>query len=104
MNEILEISVEDVNTDKDNYILVDVRESFELNGPEGHIDGAILAPLGADLEHFLETANPSQEYIFICRSGYRSQKACEMAYGWGILKAYNMRGGMQAWNKNVKKL
>ncbi len=98
MNEILEMSVEEVNAEKDQYILVDVREPHELNSPLGHIEGSILATLGLDLIRFLETADPHKDYVFICRSGYRSRKACEMAYERKILKAYNLKGGMLAWN------
>src|SRR3546814_724066 len=101
MNEILEITVEDLQFQKDKYILVDVREPHELTGPEGQIEDGILATLGPDLVRFLETADPSKEYVFICRSGHRSGKACEMAYACGLSKAYNLEGGMQAWNKKV---
>ena len=101
MTEILEISAEDLNAQKDKYILVDVREPHELTGPEGHIQGSILATLGPDLTRFLESADPNKEYVFICRSGYRSGKACELAYACGISKAYNLRGGMLAWNERI---
>lgn len=99
MNEILEMSVEELKAKRDKYILVDVREPHELTGPEGHIEGNILASLGLDLIRFLETADPHKDYVFICRSGYRSRKACEMAYACGIPNAYNLKGGMQAWNE-----
>lgn len=103
MIKILEISVEDLNARKDQFILVDVRETYELTGPEGKIQGSILATLGPDLDRFLETADSDKEYVFICRSGWRSQKACEMAYERGISKAHNMTGGMLAWNERVRK-
>ena len=103
MKEVLEITVEDVNAQKDQYILVDVREPHEMTGPEGKIEESILATLGPDLERFLETADPSQDYVFICRSGIRSGRACEMAYHHGISKAFNMKGGMLAWNERVRK-
>ncbi len=101
MTEILEITVEEVNVQKDKYILVDVREPHELTGPEGQIEGSILATLGPDLDRFLNAADPSKEYVFICRSGHRSGKACKMAYGYGISKAYNLIGGMLAWNTRM---
>jgi rhodanese-related sulfurtransferase len=102
MNDVLEITVEKLRTPKDKYILVDVREPHELTGYEGQIEGSVLATLGTDLECFLETADPHKEYVFICRSGYRSRKACEMAYACGISKVYNLKGGMQAWNEWVQ--
>ncbi|MBP6951946.1 MAG: rhodanese-like domain-containing protein [Alphaproteobacteria bacterium] len=98
-----EITIEDVQLHREKYILVDVREPHELIGPEGHIEGAILATLGWALTHFLEFANPDKEYVFICRSGVRSGKACELAYNHGFTKSYNMKGGMLAWNEKQGK-
>ena len=98
-----DITIEDVQLHREKYILVDVREPQELIGPEGHIEGAILATLGLALTHFLEFASPDKEYVFICRSGVRSGKACELAYGHGFTKSYNMKGGMLAWNENQGK-
>lgn len=98
MNKILELTVEEFYGHEDKYVLIDVREPHELIGPEGHIEGAILATLGPDLDRFLESADPSKEYVFICRSGYRSAKACEVAYAYGITKAYNLKEGIIAWN------
>lgn len=99
MYKILEIEVVDLQKHKDDYILVDVREPHELSGPEGHIDGAILAPLGSQLAHFLATSDPCQSYVFICRSGYRSAQACAIAHTYGFHKIYNMKGGMLAWKE-----
>jgi rhodanese-related sulfurtransferase len=95
---LFDISVEDLKKNKNSYVLVDVREPYELTGPEGHIEGAILATLGPALSHFLTTADPGAAYIFICRSGMRSGQACELARAYG-LTAYNMAGGMLAWNE-----
>ncbi|MBY0293694.1 MAG: rhodanese-like domain-containing protein [Alphaproteobacteria bacterium] len=94
-----EITIEDVQLHREKYILVDVREPHELMGPEGHIQGIILATFGLALTHFLEFASPCKEYVFICRSGIRSGKACELAYVHGFTKCYNMKGGMLAWNE-----
>jgi rhodanese-related sulfurtransferase len=100
MQEILEISVEDLHLHKDKYILVDVREPHELVGSEGQIEKSILAPLGSSLIQFLESADPAHEYVFICRSGCRSGKACLYASTYGLKKVYNLKGGMLAWNKS----
>ena len=96
---ILEINVSDLQLSSTNHILVDVREPFELVGPEGQIEGIILAPLGTGLAQFLASADPSQSYIFICRSGHRSAQACAIAQTYGFPTVYNMAGGMIAWNK-----
>ena len=98
MLNILEISVEDLKTHQEEYILIDVREPHELTGPEGQIDGVLRATLGSELAVFLESTDPSQKHVFICRSGGRSGQACEIAQSYGIRQAYNLKGGMMAWN------
>ncbi|WP_229106502.1 rhodanese-like domain-containing protein, partial [Paenibacillus sp. 1001270B_150601_E10] len=39
----------------------------------------------------------AQEIIFICRSGYRSERVCEYLQHLGMEGAVNMSGGMLAW-------
>lgn len=99
MHKILELTVDELKASQENYILVDVREAYELEGPEGKIEGAIRATLGDELSLFLKSADKTKSYAFICRSGCRSAKACEFAYAHGIQKAYNLKGGMLAWNE-----
>ena len=99
MFEIPEIFAVDLQKHKNEYVLVDVRETHELSGPEGHIEGIILAPLGPHLAGFLASADPHQTYVFICRSGVRSAQACSIAQTYGFHKVYNMTGGMIAWNR-----
>jgi rhodanese-related sulfurtransferase len=97
-----ELTPKDVFENKNKYVLVDVREPFELTGPESKIEGAVLAPLGSSFVSFLETANPNQAYVFICKGGYRSLQACQMAALSGFSQVYNLKGGMIAWNHFVK--
>lgn len=99
MFQLLEITVDELIMRKKEYILVDVREPDELIGAEGQIEGVRLATLGASLVHFLDSADPTQSHVFICRSGVRSANACEIAHAYGISKAYNLKGGMLAWNE-----
>lgn len=99
MHPILEINASELELKHNLHVLVDVREPFELVGPEGQIEGVVLAPLGEGLAQFLSSADPSQSYIFICRSGHRSAQACAIAQTYGFHTVYNMTGGMIAWNK-----
>lgn len=95
-----EITPQEIYEHKDKFVLVDVREPYELIGPEGKIEGAILATLGHELIAFLETADPSKGYVFICRSGYRSAQACDLALTfYGYEKIFNLQGGIKAWNE-----
>jgi len=103
MNAPFNLSVQDVKTHQEKYTLVDVREPHELKGPLGFIEEVILAPLSQGLQQFLDAADPSLDYVFICRSGVRSALACEMAHTFG-LKAYNLAGGMIAWREAETKL
>jgi rhodanese-related sulfurtransferase len=91
--------VQEMIADKDSLVLLDVRTHKEFIGEEGHIPGAILIPLGElksrmdELEKFRD-----QEMIVICSSGSRSGSATRYLRKNGFV-AFNMEGGMQAWNK-----
>ncbi|MBI2707992.1 MAG: rhodanese-like domain-containing protein [Proteobacteria bacterium] len=98
MSTPFDLTVYEVKKNQNRYTLVDVREAYELRGPEGHIEDTTLATLGSDLTRFLQEADPQTEYVFICLSGGRSGKACLLARAYG-LTAYNMAGGMKAWKE-----
>ena len=97
-----EITPQEIYKHKDRFVFVDVREPYEFTGPEGKIEGALLATLGPELIAFLETADPSKEYVFICRSGHRSAQACDLAFTtYGYEKIFNLQGGIRAWNETL---
>ena len=96
-----EVSVEQVKqmiAETDSLVLLDVRRVPEFDGSLGHIPGAILLPLAElesrmiELEGFKES-----EMIVICRGGDRSGGATRLLRENGF-NAYNMNGGMLAWN------
>jgi rhodanese-related sulfurtransferase len=74
--------------------LIDVREDEEV--AQGIIPGAIHLPLG-QLPHRLNEIPKEEEVIFICRSGYRSDQACQYLASLGYKGATNLIGGMLAW-------
>lgn len=78
--------------------LIDVRRPDEFNAELGHVEGAELITLGPDLVNFLNTADKSQEIVFLCRSGARSGSATFESQRMGFSKTMNMTGGMLAWN------
>ena len=86
-------------TEKDTLVLLDVRTHKEYVGEEGHLPGSILIPLHElksrvdELEKFR-----NNELIVICSSGSRSGVATRFLRKEGF-EAFNMEGGMQAWNK-----
>lgn len=76
--------------------MIDVREDEEVAA--GMIEGAKHIPLGQIPDRITEIENTG-EIIFICRSGYRSERACEYLQQHGYTGCTNMVGGMLQWNQ-----
>lgn len=78
--------------------LIDIRTSAEFR--KVHAERARLAPLGAlDPDALIASrAGASGEPIYvICRSGYRSLRACEAFLSAGFGNVVNVEGGTAAW-------
>jgi rhodanese-related sulfurtransferase len=80
----------------DQIHLIDVREDEEV--AQGIIAGAIHMPLG-QVPQRLDEIPRDEEVIFICRSGYRSDQACQYLASIGYKGTTNLIGGMLAWVK-----
>ncbi|TFG97087.1 MAG: rhodanese-like domain-containing protein [Calditrichales bacterium] len=96
-----DVTVQDVRkkiqTDS-SLVLLDVRTAEEFNGALGHLPGGILIPLNELESRLSELADyRQQEIIVYCRSGNRSRTATNMMREKGF-NAFNMLGGMKAWN------
>ena len=91
--------VKEMMTESDSLVLLDVRTHKEFIGEEGHIPGAILIPLG-ELKSRMDELEKykNRELVVICSSGSRSRSATHYLRKMGF-DAFNMDGGMQAWNK-----
>ena len=81
-----------------NALVLDVREEVEYK--QGHILNSKLIPVGklseriGELEKFKE-----QPIVVVCRSGLRSASACATLGKRGFTQAYNLTGGVMAWQK-----
>lgn len=81
-----------------NALVLDVREESEFSA--GHIRNAKLIPLLklkeriGELERYRE-----QPVLIVCRSGNRSPTACALLGNREFGQAYNLAGGMMAWQK-----
>jgi rhodanese-related sulfurtransferase len=81
-----------------NALVLDVREDDEYK--IGHVLGAKLIPLGklkgrvGELEKYKD-----QPIVVVCRSGNRSATACVTLGKQGFTQAYNLAGGVNAWQK-----
>ncbi|MBP2622771.1 rhodanese-like domain-containing protein [Streptococcus oricebi] len=79
-----------------NSLLLDVRERQEfLNG---HIPQAINQPL-SQLDDF--HGDKDKDYLVICQSGMRSQRASRFLRDKGY-RVTNVSGGMNAWTGPIK--
>ena len=74
--------------------LVDVREPREYEA--GHLRGALNIPVG-DLSRRRAEIPLEFPVVFVCRSGKRSQAACELAAGVGVQDPASLEGGLLAW-------
>lgn len=84
-----------------NAVVVDVRPAADFN--QGHIINAINIPMSSFKEQ-LQTLNKYKDrpLILVCRSGNQSGSASKILHKEGFEKAYNLRGGMMAWqNANL---
>lgn len=81
--------------------LVDVREPNEWDA--GRIEGATLIPL-ATVSAQLMPRVADKKLVIYCRSGRRSQTACELVnYQDPTLDPYNLEGGILAWEASAQK-
>lgn len=84
-----------------NAVILDVRTEEEYN------DGIIASAVNIDIHQgvafmsAIETLDKSKNYYVYCRSGARSAKACEIMNELGFENAYNLLGGILAWEGEV---
>ncbi len=79
---------------KDGAFLLDVRQPEEW--VEGHVEGAVLIPLG-ELQARLSEIPTDQDVLIICRSGNRSSQARDLLRAAGLERTTSIIGGMNAW-------
>ena len=96
--EPIPITVEKVyeilKSQKDNYIILDVRTKEEYDS--GHLDYALLIPVDELKTRYGELAK-NKPIIVYCRSGRRSAKAAALLISKGFSTVYDMTGGIDAW-------
>lgn len=80
-------------------IVLDVRERNEYDA--GHVLNAKFIPLGKLKERMGELEKyRDQPIVVVCRSGNRSGTACFLLAKQGFAQAYNLAGGILAWQKS----
>lgn len=79
-------------------LLLDVREPHELE--ISHINRTVNIPLG-QLAMRTGELSPQDEIVVICKAGVRSTRALHLLLGAGFRNLHNLKGGMNAWAKEV---
>ena len=80
--------------------LIDVREANEW--AEGHIQGAVLIPLG-ELERRMGELPQSGHIVAYCKLGGRSKKACEILAKNGFEDLFTLSGGILAYREEFER-
>ncbi len=87
--------------DKQDILLLDVRNEADFNGEQGHIEQATLIPLeelkqrAAELSHYKD-----KPIVTICRTDRRSSEAAKILNNMGFENVKVARMGMTDWNKH----
>ena len=88
-----------IRNEKENIVLIDVRESYELNDRLGHIEGVVNIPIGSISRKLNELESYSDKHIIvICRSGARATTAGQILKKANFNKVSVLNGGMLGWN------
>lgn len=78
--------------------LIDVREPHELE--ISRLPDAELIPLG-ELAGRLHELDSAEEFVLFCKTGGRSARALELMVSAGFRKVKNLKGGINAWAREV---
>lgn len=97
-----EITPEEVKTKLDsqqNFTLLDVREPWEFE--TANIAAAKLIPMGDVPSRAHQELDPEENIVVLCHHGVRSLTVTAWLRQQGFEKAQSMRGGIDAWARQV---
>jgi len=84
--------------DKEDFVLIDVREQYERD--EFNIGGELATLQTTLIDKISELKNNTdQEIVLYCRSGNRSGMAKQLFMQAGFTNVHNLLGGMIAWKE-----
>jgi rhodanese-related sulfurtransferase len=81
-----------------DLVLLDVREPWEF--ATAKIEGSVLLPMG-DIPGRVQELDPEAHIVTICHSGVRSMNVAVWLRNQGIEKAQSLRGGIDAWSREI---
>ena len=99
MEEITVSQLKEMQDAHKEFILLDVRETFEY---EFSNIGGQLIPLDQLPDRLNEIEqHKDKELIIMCRSGSRSARACEFLSRNGFTNVKNLKGGINDWAREI---
>lgn len=98
-SEFKTLNTKELSVRQDQVLIIDVRGPEEYIGELGHIKNSHQITLGDNLKQFLYGYDRSEEIVFVCRSGQRSEAAAKMGLDLGFQKISHLGGGMLGWNE-----
>jgi rhodanese-related sulfurtransferase len=97
--EILPEQVKAKLDQSEEFTLLDVREPWEFE--LAHMSGAKLVPMGDGPSRAHQELNPDDHIVVVCHHGVRSMTVTAWLRQQGFEKAQSMRGGLDAWSREV---
>lgn len=99
--QIKAVEAKEMMEEVDDFIILDVREQEEYD--EGHIQGAILLPVGMIDEDTAMGVIPAKDTVVLvyCRSGNRSKTAAAALAELGYTQVYEF-GGIRDWPYEIE--
>lgn len=87
---------EEIISQNDNVVILDVRTPEEFSG--GYIKEAQLINFfDEDFQSQIEKLDKDKIYVVYCKSGMRQSQAANMMEGLGFKKVYLLEGGIDRW-------
>ncbi|MFZ0814323.1 MAG: rhodanese-like domain-containing protein [Candidatus Sulfotelmatobacter sp.] len=84
---------------REEFTLLDVREPWEFE--TAHMEGAKLLPMGDIPSRAHQEFDPDDHIVVVCHHGVRSMNVTAWLRQQGFEKAQSMRGGIDAWSRQV---
>ena len=99
MQSIDAISLREKISNKENFLLIDVREPWEH---EIFNIGGLLIPMNTIFQH-LDAIPADKPVVFYCQKGIRSGLVIQrLQQKFAFKNLMNLSGGMEAWQKALK--
>jgi adenylyltransferase/sulfurtransferase len=100
IREITVQELEKMRNEKADFLLLDVRDQFEYD--ICNLQGKLI-PL-AELPERLSELNSDQKIVVHCKGGGRSSRAVDFLQQNGFKDAYNLKGGISTWWREIDPL